>query len=165
MIETLLSAIADSAISVRIAEDPVLFPWIELVHVFAITTVFGSILLVDLRLIGLAGRDYPLASLNRAIVPLTWVAFVIAAVSGTLLFVSNPITYFANSYFRVKMLLMLGAGVNMLVFHLLTMRGAAAHQEAAGPTAATRLAGYISIAIWVAVVACGRWIGFTMAPF
>jgi hypothetical protein len=143
----------------------VLFPWIELAHVFAITTVFGSILLVDLRLIGLAGRDYPLGSLNRAIVPVTWVAFAIAAITGGLLFMSNPVSYYANVYFRVKMLLMLGAGLNMAVFHLLTMRAAAQGPEATVPSTGVRIAGLVSILIWVTVVVCGRWIGFTMAPF
>jgi hypothetical protein len=164
MIETWLDAIANSALSIRIAEDPVLFPWIELVHVFAITTVFGSILLVDLRLIGLAGRDYPVTALNRTIVPLTWVAFVIAAITGGLLFVSNPITYFGNFYFRAKMLMMLGAGLNMAVFHFWTMRDADTWHGAMPPGGA-RLAGLISILLWVAIVACGRWIGFTMEPF
>jgi hypothetical protein len=164
MIDSLLTAIADSALSALIAEDPILFPWIEVIHVFAITTVFGSILLVDLRLLGVAGRDYPVTALNKSIVPVTWVAFVIAAITGALLFVSNPITYFGNFYFRAKMLMMLGAGLNMAIFHFWTMRDADTWHGAT-PPAGARFAGLISILLWVAIVACGRWIGFTMEPF
>ncbi len=75
-----------------------LFPWIEVVHVLAITIVFGSILLVDLRLAGLAARDYPISKLSKAVVPVTWIAFIIAAITGSLLFLSNPITYYGNFY-------------------------------------------------------------------
>lgn len=165
MIETILQALAESSVGSAIAEDATLFPWIEVVHVLAITTVFGSILLVDLRLTGLAGRDYPVTALSRSIVPVTWVAFLLAVVTGSLLFISNPLTYFGNSFFRIKMLLMLAAGLNMAVFHFWTMRDVAEWDTGPRIPAAVKAAGWISILLWVSVIACGRWIGFTMAPF
>lgn len=164
-IDTILQSIAEMPIAVRIAEDPVLFPWIEVIHVLAITIVFGSILLVDLRLMGLAARDYPIARLSKAVVPVTWVAFLIAAVSGSALFISNPVTYFGNGYFRAKMLLMICAGLNMAIFHLWTWRGVARWDESPRIPFGVRFAGLISAVIWVAIIGCGRWIGFTMAPF
>lgn len=165
MIDNLLTALGDSALGMRIAQDPVLFPWIELVHVVAITTVFGAILIVDLRMMGVAGRDYPLLALNRSLVRLTWVAFVLAAISGTLLFISNPVSYYGNSYFRAKMLLMLAAGINMAIFHFWTMRRASEWDAQPHPPVTVRAAGLISLLLWLTVIACGRWIGFTMAPF
>lgn len=165
MIETILQAISDSAIGTMVAEDAVLFPWIELVHVFAITLVFGSILLVDLRLVGLAARDYPISALSRAIVPVTWVAFTVAVITGGLLFASNPFTYFENFAFRCKILLMLGAGLNMAIFHVWTMRSARNWDTTPYLPPAVRAAGLISIMLWVAIICFGRWIGFTMAPF
>jgi len=165
MIESVLTALGESTIGSTIAENAILFPWIEVIHVLAITLVFGSILLVDLRLAGLAGRDYPIMSMSKAVVPLTWTAFIVAAISGGLLFISNPITYFGNFYFRAKMLLMICAGVNMAIFHIWTLRGARNWDMAARPPLMVRAAGLISIALWVSIVACGRWIGFTMAPF
>jgi hypothetical protein len=53
----------------------------------------------------------------------------------------------------------------MAVFHLLTARGAAAGPETAGPPGGARIAGLVSILIWIGVIICGRWIGFTMEPF
>jgi len=164
-IDSALTALGQMPLSVHIAEDPVLFPWIELIHVLAITNVFGTILLVDLRLLGLAGRDYPVSSLSRALVPVTWIAFVIAAITGSLLFISNPITYFGNFYFRLKMLLMIAAGINMAIFHIWTMRGMRKWDTTPHAPFAVRAAGLISILIWLTVIMCGRWIGFTMAPF
>lgn len=165
MIESLLTALADSRLSIAIAEDPVLFPWIEVVHVLAITIVFGTIILVDLRLLGWAARDYPISKLSRAIVPVTWIAFIIAAISGALLFTSNPHTYAANSYFLAKMAAMVCAGINMAIFHVWTMRTMRNWDETPYIPLAVKSAGLISIVLWVTIIVCGRWIGFTMAPF
>ena len=163
--ESLLDFLANSQLGIRIAEDPVLFPWIEVSHVLAIPIVFGSILLVDLRLLGLAARDYPIQRMSKAVVPVTWVAFIIAAITGALLFASNPITYYGNAYFRAKIVMIFCAGVNMAIFHVWTMRSIADWDDKPQIPLAVRAAGLISILLWLAIVACGRWIGFTMAPF
>lgn len=165
MIDSILTTISESRLGIAIAEDPVLFPWIEVTHVLAITLVFGAILVVDLRLLGWAARDYPISRLSKALVPLTWIAFIVAVISGGLLFASNPFTYFENSYFRAKILLMLCAGLNMAIFHLWTMRSMATWDESRRIPFAVRFAGLISIALWVTIIVCGRWIGFTMSPF
>ncbi|MBT2188193.1 DUF6644 family protein [Sphingobium nicotianae] len=164
MIDTILDAIAALPIGQYIAEDPVAFPWTETAHVICLVIVFGSILLIDLRLMGLASRDYSVNALTRTILPVTWVAFLGAAITGALLFSSNPHGYWGNFYFKAKMCLLLAAGVNMLVFHFVTQRRAPMDQPGVLPGGA-RLAGFISAVIWIAVIACGRWIGFTMSPF
>jgi len=165
MIETMLEAIGQSAVGTFIAENAVAFPWIEVAHVLSIVVVFGSILLVDLRLMGVAGRDYPPLALSRTILPITWTAFVCAAITGALLFTSNPYGYFENTAFRAKMLLLVLAGLNMLVFHLVTMRGGRVNDGPGPLPAGARVAGLLSVSLWLAVIACGRWIGFTMQPF
>lgn len=165
MIESLLEALGQSPIGLFMAENPVAFPWIEVAHVLSIVTVFGSILMVDLRLLGLASRDYPLGKLSRTILPVTWIAFLLAVITGGLLFCSNPYGYYGNMAFRAKMLLLLLAGLNMLVFHLVTMRGGRVNDGPGPLPGGARLAGFLSVAIWLGVIACGRWIGFTMAPF
>ncbi|MBT2186138.1 DUF6644 family protein [Sphingobium nicotianae] len=161
----LLDAIGSSAIGDFMAVDPSAFPAVETVHVIAITTVIGLIAIVDLRLIGLAGVSYPISRLSRALLPPTWIAFILAGITGTLLFTSQPVTYFDNMAFRIKLALMLLAGINMLVFHYLTMRNIAAWDRGGPIPAAAKLAGLLSLSIWILVVACGRWIGFTTAPF
>jgi len=165
MIETLLDAIGNSAVGTFIAENAVAFPWIEVAHVLSIVVVFGSILLVDLRLIGVAGRDYPPLALSRTILPITWTAFICAVITGALLFSSNAYGYFENTAFRAKMVLLVLAGLNMLVFHLVTMRGGRVNDGPGPLPAGARVAGLLSVSLWLGVIACGRWIGFTMAPF
>jgi hypothetical protein len=165
MLDQMFQIIYDSAIGTLVRENGIIFPWLEVVHVLAITTVFGTVALVDLRLLGVASTSYPISRLTKSVLPLTWVAFGFAFVSGALMFSSQPATYFGNFAFRMKMLMMLAAGLNMAVFHLLTMRGISLWDRDAKVPLAAKAAGLSSMVIWVAIVALGRWIGFTMSPF
>ncbi|MGI4880536.1 MAG: DUF6644 family protein [Janthinobacterium lividum] len=165
MFDGLFQAIHDSGIGTLVRENGIIFPWIEALHVMAITTVIGTIALVDLRLLGAAATSYPVSRLTKSILPVTWTAFAFALVTGLLLFSSQPAGYFANTAFRLKMLMLVAAGFNMVVFHLLTARGVAVWDRDAPVPAAAKVAGLLSMAIWVAIVGLGRWIGFTMAPF
>jgi hypothetical protein len=136
------------------------FPSIESVHVIAITFVVGMIAVIDLRLIGIASKDRDVTEMLKESLVYVWIAFIIAFLSGSLMFVSAARSYAHNVPFLVKMALILLAGVNMLIFELITVRGAAAW-TVKGPPRAARISGALSLTFWIAVVAFGRWIGFT----
>jgi hypothetical protein len=152
----------ETAFAAAIRTSSLLFPWIESVHVLAIALVVGSIAAVDLRLLGLASRARPITRMVHDILPLTWTAFAIAVLTGAALFSSNAIQYAHNGPMRLKMLLLAIAGINMLVFHFVTYRSVAAWDEAPRTPLPVRLAGAVSLALWVGVFAFGRWIGFTV---
>jgi len=152
----------DSGLADNIRENDNLFPLIESIHVLAISLVVGSILAVDLRLLGLAWINRPVSRVTNGILPLTWCAFAVAVISGGLLFISNATKYLANGYFVAKMILIAIAGVNMLVFHFISGRDQARWDNDGLLPLRARLAGGLSILLWIAVVSCGRWIGFTM---
>jgi hypothetical protein len=162
LFKDLIAYFEDSAVADAIRENDLLFPTIESVHVVAICLVVGSILVLDLRLLGFASLQRPVSRLANAILPVTWGAFAIAATSGVLLFISNATKYLANGYFVAKMFLIGAAGVNMLVFHWISARDLPQWEKDSSPPLRARLAGAFSILLWIAVVACGRWIGFTM---
>jgi hypothetical protein len=158
----LVAFFEDSGIATAIREGDTLFPWIESVHVVAITLVVGTIFTLDLRLLGLASVGRPVSRLANAILPVTWGAFAIAATSGFLLFISKAGKYLANGYFDAKIILICAAGLNMIVFHAISAKDMAQWEKQARPPLPARIAGALSILLWIAVVACGRWIGFTM---
>ena len=105
-----------SPLGTAIATRAGLFPSIEIVHVLALAVVFGSILVVDLRLLGISSGDTAVSMVAREVLPYTWAAFAVAAVSGALLFMSNAQAYFDNLQFRSKFRAMAIAGLNMAVF-------------------------------------------------
>ncbi len=158
----LIAYVEHSALADNIRENDVLFPLIESVHVLAICLVVGSILAVDLRLLGLASVHRPVSRVTHGILPLTWCAFVVAVGSGGLLFISNATKYLGNGYFIAKIFLIGAAGLNMMIFHGISAKDLPRWENGPRLPFPARLAGGLSILLWVAVVACGRWIGFTM---
>jgi hypothetical protein len=158
----LISYFENSALADKIRENDLLFPLIESVHVVAICLVVGSILAVDLRLLGLASINRSVSRVTQGILPLTWGAFVVAVGSGGLLFISNATKYLGNGYFIAKILLIGAAGLNMAIFHVISAKDLPRWENDARLPLPARLAGGLSILLWIAVVACGRWIGFTM---
>ena len=161
-VTALLESLQSSPWAVFIHKTAWAFTTIEVVHVFAVSMVIGTIVIVDLRLLGLASTKRPFAELSRQVLPFTWAAFVIAVIAGVLLFISRATEYFVNTAFWIKMLLIVLAGINMIIFEFITVRGVQKWNTDPIPPAPARLAGGISIASWVLVLVCGRLIGFTL---
>jgi hypothetical protein len=157
-----LEWLRDTGWALVLRENAVAFPWVECLHVLAMTLVVGSISVVDLRLLGLAYRDRPVSRVLRDVLPITWAAFGVSVVSGFLLFASNAPAYARNPYLRLKLALILLAGVNMAIFHLWAHRTLPAWEDESRLPFRARLAGGVSLLCWIGVVAAARWIGFTM---
>ena len=150
----------DLSFPTDVRESTWIFPTIETIHVLALVLVIGSILTVDLRLLGLANRARPVTQVTGQSLPLTWSAFGVAVISGSLLFASKAVTYYGDIPFRLKMVCLVLAGLNMLCFHGLTYRRVAQWDHAAPPLGA-KIAGAVSLLLWMVIVGAGRWIGFT----
>ena len=140
------------------------FTTIEVFHVAMISLVIGTIAVVDLRLLGIAATKRPFTDVTGAALPVTWAAFVLAAIAGSLLFISQATAYSMNTAFWLKMSIMAIAGINMLIFEFITARGVQGWNVNPAPPAAARLAGGISLTCWILVFIFGRWTGFTAMP-
>ena len=162
-IDRALDWLQNTQVASAIGENEILFPWIESIHVLAIVLVVGTILIVDLRLLGFASLDLTARRVMRDVIPYTWGAFGVAALTGSLMFSSDAVHYAHNRMFQVKLVLLALAGLNMALFHLIGVRDIARWDKVDGraPIAA-RAAAAISLLLWIGVVAMGRGIGFTM---
>jgi cbb3-type cytochrome oxidase subunit 1 len=145
-------------VSMRIGESA-WFPLLESLHVVGATFVVGSILMVDLRLLRLAGREHALSRLMRDVVPWTWGAFVVAAVTGLGLFITRASAYVENRAFQIKVLLLLLAGINMLLLHRVTLRERERLDSGESRSTAAQMAGACSLVVWIGVIVAGRWVG------
>jgi hypothetical protein len=135
------------------------FPLLESIHVLTATFLVGSILMVDLRLLGLAATKYPVSRIVKETVPWTYSASVISVISGLGMFITRASHYVDNRAFQVKLLLLVLAGLNMAVFHLATSRGLGQRDTAVMTTTGARFAGASSLVLWLGVMLAGRWIG------
>jgi hypothetical protein len=159
-LHALVQAIQASAPAEWMRTSVKAMPIVEAIHVLAAATVFGTILIVDLRLLGFPNTRRPFTRVSDEMLRLTWTAFCFAVCTGLLMFAANANTYFENTAFRLKMLALLGAGLNMAIFQRITFRTVGAWDKAPAPLAG-RLAAATSILIWVTVIFLARWIGFT----
>jgi hypothetical protein len=149
-----------TSLGMAVADD--WFPKVECIHVIALATVVGTIFLVDTRLIGLTSTRLSFRQISSRLLPWTWAGFILAVITGLLLFSSNAVAYYENGAFRLKLLLMLMAALNMVYFELVTFRTVAAWDGAVKPPFAARLAGVLSVVLWCGVIMTGRWIGFSL---
>lgn len=114
------------------------FPAVETIHLPAMILLVGSITVFDLRLLGFALKREPVSQLAERLLPFTWTAFGVMALTGSLLFTSDAvIKYCPNPAFRIKLLLILLAGINMSVFHFTIYRNV----SKMGPRAVTASVG------------------------
>ena len=143
-----------------IAHGDWLFPAIESVHVLALTIVFGSIAMVDLRLINVSFKTRTVSELLEEMIPWTWSAFVVAAITGSLMFISAATRYYGLWPFKLKMVLLACAGLNMLIFNFIVSRDVGKWGQQRLTPVSARISGGASLLLWTSIIVCGRWIGF-----
>lgn len=134
---------------------------LNLGHILGISTLFGSVLFLDLKLMGL-WRSIPVSSLIRATVPLAIIGFVLAATSGIMMFSFNTTEYHGNPFIYAKFPIIVAGLVNVAIIQRVGawQRAAAGAMQAPGDQATLRIFGALSLLIWTSVLACGRLIGY-----
>jgi tryptophan-rich sensory protein len=158
---SIVQSVQDSAVAEWMRTSVKAMPIVESIHVLAAATVFGTIFIVDLRLLGFPNTRRPFTRVSDEMLRLTWTAFCVALITGLLMFAANANTYFENTAFRLKMLALLAAGLNMVIFQRMTFRTVGTWDTDVPAPFAARLAGALSILVWLSVIFFARWIGFT----
>ncbi len=148
---TPLDALNHWAPIVWLKTNPYAYPTLEIVHIVGIALVFGTLWVIDLRILGRM-RVFDVNQLAKHILPWTLLGFALAAASGLTMFVSRVSDLIANPAFILKICFLFAAGANAAVLH------------ARGPIVTTNLVtksqALLSIFIWLAVITCGRWIAY-----
>jgi hypothetical protein len=157
---TPMGAIEMSALGVAMRQSLWLYPIVEIVHLTGIALLFGSIAVLDLRLLGLS-RAVPVTRLARHVLPWTAGAFLLIVPSGLMMFVAHAGDFVQSEVFVLKMSLILAAGANAAVFHAGVFRGAAEWDVQRMPPPAARVAAALSLLLWIAVISCGRLLAYT----
>lgn len=157
--QELLSALQDSPLAEAFRFWRWAYPLANAGHILGVALLFGAILPLDLRLLG-AWPSIPLAHLTRVLVPVAGAGLGLALVTGPLLFSVDPLNYADLWLFRLKLLLIAAAVVNLgLVHRSRAWRVALAGAERK-PRPGLRLAGLCSAGLWLLVILCGRFIAY-----
>ncbi len=124
------------------------YPYVQLIHYSGLSLWVGTIVVLDLRLLGLAGRGHSVAQLANQLFFWTWAGLGIAVTGGFLLFASIATTYFHNPAFQIKLpLILLG-----VILHIVIQRKVARWDQSPTPPGQAKLAGLIELALWIGVV-------------
>jgi hypothetical protein len=146
----------DSALGVMIRESVWMFPIIEAVHLLALALIGGAVLIVDMRLAGLALREQPAATIARDAEPWLIGSLAVMIISGVLLFVSEALKCYYSPPFWLKMLFL---SLAVTFTFTLRRRVATAADSFAGPWRRKAVA-IVSVLLWSGVGLMGRGIGF-----
>jgi hypothetical protein len=154
--------IHQTPLSVSIRESIWVYPILDVLHCVGILLVAGTIVVVDLRLLGVGMRRSPVSSVVGQVLPWTLSGFAFMFVTGSLLAWSEPLRLYQSVFFPWKLLFLAMAGLNALFFHIGVYRGVSAWDSRLRTPARARLAGAISILCWIGVIAAGRAVGYEM---
>jgi len=143
-----------------IRESDYAYSVIESVHVLAITLVFGTIAILDLRMLGLVLRPIAVTRVARAVFPLTWSGFAISFISGFLLFWAESAKMYTNPSFRVKLILLALVGLIPLIFHTTIYRRVHEWEIQHVTPWRARAAAIASLTLWSGIIIAGRAIAY-----
>ena len=141
--------------SIAMRESLYAFPVLLTIHLISLAMFAGLVVMMDLRLVGVAFRGTPFSEVQARLFPWQMVGMAVTSLAGLLLLYSQPMRYFGKVLYWIKIALIVLAGANALLFHLTTYRSVA-KWDTAGPPGRARVAGVLSLAMWACIVAFGR---------
>jgi hypothetical protein len=153
-------AVSDTSLSARLQGSEHLWMLLEGTHVLTLMLFAGTILFVDLRLLGLIFRATPVSKVTDSVLPFTVGGFIVMAITGTALFLANPFEYYHNFLFRVKLALLLAAAINIFVFHHRVQADRARWDASPKPPFSARASAAASLTLWIAVIIAGRYVAY-----
>ncbi len=163
--ERLASALADSQAQ-ELAEYllgnvPGLPPIVQTVHIVGIAVVMASIVMVNLRFLGLAVPSQNVSEMISRLIPWTWWALPVNAVTGLLFIVARPLRYFYNPVFGIKFLLLVPAVALAVVVYWLNRMETGYWEHTLPRRISGRIIAACSLVLWIGVVMAGRWIAYS----
>jgi len=151
--------IQSAAFPTYVRESELFYPMIMTTHLACIAFFGGLILITDLRLLGLVMISTPAPVVIARLRPLKWIGFLVMVSCGILLATAKMDQYYPNPYFQLKLSLLASVGVHALVFHRKVYS-----KTASAEGISAKIAGALSIALWISILSMGRWIAYYEAP-
>lgn len=148
--------LSNTPISLKIQTVLWIIPAVQTVHILCVSIVISTMAMLDLRLLGVTGRSQPVSSAVSRWVPWVWGTLPVMLLTGCILIVGEPTRELMNPYFRAKMAMLAAVVVITLIVHLRSKD--AAYWESR--SIAAKFAGSVSLLLWVAIIAAGRWIAY-----
>jgi hypothetical protein len=158
---TLLEWVQHTGWAVSIKESALVFPLIEGSHILALSFSVGMVMVLDLRLLRISFRSQPVSLIMQQLMPWSLAGFSVMFVTGLLLFLTQAVKAWGNTFFRVKMLLLILAGMNALYYQIRYYPKMADWDRTETPLG-VRVIAVLSLVFWIGVIACGRTMAYEL---
>lgn len=137
-----------------------LYPIVEIVHIVGFVMLVGAVAMFDLRLLGLS-RRLPVTELGRHLLPWSAAGLLLIVPAGLMMFSAHPGEFISSRVFQLKLALIFAAGINAAMFHTGVYRSVAQWDREIAAPAGAKLHAAASLALWLAVISCGRLLAYT----
>jgi hypothetical protein len=164
ILDSALLWLHDTSFGTLIRESTWGEPILETIHVLTLTVFLGFVILLDLRLLDLALRQTRVSTVFARLNPWLFGAFAIMLTTGVSLFAGDPVLFYGTIFFKLKMIMLLGAVLNVIAFNLTLGRRLPQWDDQLSTPRGAKITGLLSLALWIAVVACGRGIAYVLPP-
>ena len=155
----LVHAIQDSETSTALRESQYVWSLFEVAHVVCMCLFAGLIIMMDLRLLGIGNMQTPFSQLQKRLFPWQMLGMSLSAITGLVLVYGDPMRFYANIFFWMKMTLMAIAALNAMAFHYIAYFDVNNWDNKVPPYGA-KLAGALGLALWGFVIIAGRLIPY-----
>ncbi len=159
-----LQWLSETPFSATMRESVWAEPLVETVHVLTLTLFLGFVLFLDLRLLDVMLRHKRVSEMFAQFNPWLFGGFAVMIVTGLLLFSADPVSFYSTLFFKLKMIMLALAAVNLVVFNATIGRRINEWDNAPRTPWKVKLAGAISLVLWVSIVAAGRGIAYALPP-
>lgn len=146
--------------SIALRESQYVWAWLLVAHIISMCLFAGTIIMMDLRLLGVGIMQTPFSQVQRRLFPWQIAGMVFSAITGGAIVFADPMKYYANIIFWTKMVTMGLAGLNALAFHFITEYTVVDWDVRVAPPFGAKLAGGLSIVMWANVIVAGRLIPY-----
>jgi hypothetical protein len=158
MIESFSLAVAETSLSQWILVTYWLWPVLEIIHFVGLSLLLGGLIIIDLRMAG-HFRSLNLSATHQ-LLPMVFIGFALNLITGVLFFIGDPMRYSINIGFQIKMILIMIAGLNALLYYWKINPHIHSWDPAANPPALAKTVAYVSLITWTGVLLCGRLIPY-----
>ncbi|MBZ5694688.1 MAG: hypothetical protein LAN36_04940 [Acidobacteriia bacterium] len=159
-----LQWLANTPFSITMRESTWAEPIVETVHVLTLTMFLGFAVLLDLRLLGVCLKRRKVSDVLGKLNPWLFGGFAVMVATGTLLFCADPVSFYSTFFLKAKMVMLVLAGLNVMVFNLTVGRKVAEWDLDPKTPRGAKVVGVVSIMLWVLIVAAGRAIAYVLPP-
>jgi hypothetical protein len=161
MFRPLADWISDTPLSKTLQDQAWVVPTSQSIHILAVSIVFGSACMINLRLLGVGRSGRSVSQLSNTLVPWMWRGLAVLLVTGLIQTITEPVRQFVTPMFWAKMMMILVVATMTAFYAKAVRRNASAWDAAASRPVRAKVFAVLSTLLWLAIIVCGRFIGYT----